>query len=252
MTSMTVSQTAAPSEFDGRPITGADLRALIEREQVLRGSYVIPTAKALEELAKAVNVLRGRVRTGSNAYLTPEQLLNDQRRACASKALAMLASVLPGLREGILDAPDVGPPKISELMRLGQLSQLDTLQDMVNEAWDYSWITPHQELSIQIVEGADWATQHSGAYAAPPPSPDREIREIHTWHNFATFLADKFRDVVQASNPGLQRLKIGNSEAPNPVVCFLVAVIPHITGERPPAAAVRKWLQRQSTRDKPT
>jgi hypothetical protein len=244
-----VAQAAAPSEFADRPITGADLRGLI----VLHGDYVQPSAAALDDLARAVSVLRGRVRVGTDAHLTPAQLLNDQRKKRASEALAMLASVLPGLRENILAAPDVGAPEISELMRLRDLSQIDMLQNTVKEAWEYDWLTPHQELSAQVV-GADWAVQYSEAFAVPSPEPvhrAREVRELHKWHHFATFLADKFRDVVKASNPGLPRLKNGNGEATNPVIGFLVAVIPHITGEQPKPDAVRKWLQRNPAGDKP-
>lgn len=232
-------------DFGWRAVTGEDIRALIERDSVLRGSYGKPSASALEGVANAVSVLRGRVRTGTDAYLTPEQLLNDQRKKDASEALATLARVLPGLREDILTAPDVGPPDISDLLRLGTLSQLDALQDTVNEAWEYGWLIPHQELSIQVTVGAEWTVQYSEAYALPPPSHDREIFK---WHFFATLLADRFRDVVKARNVSLPRLANSNG---GPVARFLVAVIPHITGETPTPDAVRKWLRDHPTGDKP-
>ena len=62
-------------------------------------------------------------------------------------------------------------------------------------------------------------------------------------------VTDKLRDVVQASNPTLPRLKIGNGESANPIIQFLVLVIPPITGKRPKRGAVRQ-LQRKNTGDK--
>jgi hypothetical protein len=239
-----------PSDFADRPITGADLRGLIDREQVLGINYraVVPGPAALQDLAMAVSVLRGRVRIGTDADLTSKQLLNDERKKIASKALEMLASVLPALREDILAAPECGPSDISHFMRLMSLSQLDALKNTVAEAWEYGWLTPHQELSAQVSVGADWAVQHSDAYAVPAPPQDREI---HKWHNFAAFLADKFRDVMQASNPSLPRLANGGA-SPNAVMRFLAAIIPHITGEEPDPGAVRKWLKDHPTGDKST
>lgn len=219
---------------------------LIERERVLRGNFVLPSAEDLEELGKAVSVLRGRVRTANGVYLAPEQLQNDERKKLASDALQILADVLPALREEILGRPDVVSPEISDAMRFGHLSQIDALQMAVAAAMEYVWLIPHQELSISISEGM---ARFSDAFTLPPPSP---ISEIQTWHHFVSYLADKFRDVVQTANPTLPRLRIGNGESANPVVRFLAAVIPHITGEEPKPDAIRKWLQRSPAGDKPT
>jgi len=112
-------------EYDG-PITGADLHALIERNAVLRADYVNPSAVALDALATAVSVIRGR---------------------CSA-----------GRRE------------------------------------------------------------------------------------------EKFRDVVQIANPNLPRLKLSND---GPVVRFLVATIPQITGEQLTPNAVRQWLRRPREGDNP-
>jgi hypothetical protein len=129
-----------------RAITGADLRALIEREHVLRGRYVPPPAGALEELAKAVTLLRWRVRIANGAHLTSQQRLNDGAKRLASVALQTLGDILSRLREEILAEPEAA--EIFKKLRLQQLSELDALQVAVCEARQYTWLTPDQESSI--------------------------------------------------------------------------------------------------------
>lgn len=223
-------------EYDG-PITGADLHALIERNAVLRGNYAVPSSAALDALATAISVIRGRCSIGRREGWTPEQIASDNLRRRASDALQTLAEVLPAIRAERLAQPHLAP---FDALTAMELSQIKALEAVVKKAWEYSWLTPHEELAIQVVVGETWAMEFSDAYAISPPAPDRELSR---WHHFGAWLADVFRDVVQASNPRLPRL--GNSND-GPVVRFLACIIPRITGEQPTPAAVRRWLQRQS------
>lgn len=245
MSSSAVPQATLPT-FAERAITGADLRTLIERGGLLRGKYVIPSAVLLEDLASATNVLRARVHRVLQARLEPKLRMSDERKRRASAALQTLADVLPGIRDDILAAPDVelpphiAPPGLSSMMRWEHLSQLDALARMVDEAWEFSWLTPFEEKFVSFTDKV--ALQPvPGAYAVPAPSP---VRQIDRWHHFVVFLAEKFRDAVQAANPSLPRLANSND---GPVSRFLVAIVPHITAETPTPDAVRKWL-----RDHPT
>lgn len=62
------------------------------------------------------------------------------------------------------------------------------------------------------------------------------------WHEFSPCLATLFREAVRAENPKLAPLKSSNK---GPVVRFLAAVIPHITGETPELGAIAKYLGRK-------
>lgn len=233
-------------EYDG-PITGTDLRALIQRNFVLRGGYGPPSAEALEPLAFAVSTLRGRCRMGSQDNWAPNLIALDAHQRRASEALQTLAEVLPVIRAELKRLPNTEPFP----MRASQLRQIDALNATVNEAWEWSCLTPLQELHLQVTglnepeaAGAAWALAKSTAWSVPPPSP---IRELHSWHHFAAWLADQFRDVVQATNPKKPRLGLGEN---GPVARFVALVIPLITGEQPRQSSVRIWLQRAATRAK--
>jgi hypothetical protein len=229
-------------------ITGTDLRLFIERNKILgvKSRWKTPKPAELVGLANAISALRERVTAGTDASMSPEQLLINQRKEEVRKALATLVRVLPDMQSDISNLGDV--LVASDFMFVARcLRQLNALQNAVNEAWDYNWLIPRQELFIRIVADGNWATKHSDGFSVPPLSCDREI---HDWKHFAAFLADKFRDVVQASNPSSPRLTNGGG-SPNAVMLFLAAVIPHITGQTPTADAVRKHLKRRPAGDKP-
>ena len=223
-------------EYD-EPITGADLHALIERKAVLRGDYAVPSSAALDALATAISVIRGRCSTGRREDWTPEQIASDNLRRRASDALQTLAEVLPAIRAERLAQPHLAP---FDALTAMELSQIKALEAVVKKAWEYSWLTPHEEHHIQVVVGTTWAMEFSDAYAISPPAPDREMSR---WHHFVAWLADAFRDVVAVRNPHLQQLGVTEH---GPMLRFLVCIIPCITGEQPTQTAVRRWLQRQS------
>ena len=225
-------------EFDG-PITGADLHSLIKRNVVLRGDYAVPSAAALEALAAAISVIRGRCSIGRREGWTPEQIASDNLRGRASDALQTLAEVLPAIRAERLAQPHLAPFDALTALELGQI---EALEAVVKKAWEYSWLTPHEEQHIQVVVGATWAMEFSDAYAISPPAPDHEMSR---WHHFVAWLADAFREVVAVRNPHLQLLGVPEH---GPMLRFLACVIPCITGEKPTQTAVRRCLQRQSKR----
>jgi len=235
------------SELADQPITGADLRRLMDRNKVLRTDYVSPSASALDGLALDISVLRGRCRVGRREAWSAEARRADDLRRMGSAALATLAEILPEMRAecaaAFERADKVDPMR---LMFSQHIAEISALERVVADTWERPWITPMEEQQLAVIVGSDWAIQVSPAYKLPPPpaisgvSFPPDIREMHKWHHFAHWLAERFRDVVQAANPNLQRLALSNN---GPVVRFFLAVIPHITGEAPTAAAVRKRLR---------
>ena len=219
-----------PEQFTG-PITGADLLALIKQKRVLRGiGYDAPKADSLEELALAVSVLRGRMRLGNgllgpvmfveNQALSQEERESDARKLRATAALQTLAEILPPLRAELAAAATHSLwPRLFQ----SDLKGMDDLLDAIAKCWDNPSLIPRQEHNIFNYKNA--ARAHSDAYLVPPISP---VKEIDNWHHFASYLADKFRDVVQAANPN--RARLGTSHS-GPVTRFLAAVIPHITDQ---------------------
>jgi hypothetical protein len=224
---------AAP-EFDG-PITGADLLAVINKKRVC-GRYREPTAAQLDRLALAISLVRGRCQVGRPETWTPGQIARDQLQRKASHALGTLAEVLPRLRADYeAEGPFPAPDDLGRLLLKERLEQIRELERIVADVWELTWLIPYQELHILVTVESDWMVEHC---ALPAPTP---VREIHKWHDFAFWLADKFRDVLQNCNPG--RPRPGAAEN-GPVVKFLAGVIPLVTGEEPKAAAVKEWLRR--------
>ena len=225
-------------EFDG-PITGGDLRSMIVEARVLRdGRYRAPLPAMLEDLAMAASVLRGRVRVGRQADITPEGRLSNDRRKKATEALQKLAAVLPEIRAEIRERAANSPwPPLND----GQLEALDELAAAAARAWELPALMPDQEIEVL---GNSGMARFSDAWVVPSPSPEEEISR---WHHFAPFLADAFRDAVQASNRTLPRLGVS---VDGPVPRFLAAVIPHITGETPNTVNVYQELKRAKLRAK--
>ena len=220
---------------------GSDLRDIIVREKILSPPhYKVPSAEELNELGYIVWTLALRCRNGQLARWSAEEIERDQRLRRARNALRQLADVLPAIRNDVVDDSSrvsmklVGKPNIdiSSLILSEDLGRLDRLHQVVLEATSYEFLRTQQEHAISTNLGF-------GGWSVPPPSQDREI---HSWHHFAAFLADQFRDVVQAANPTRERLKVGNGN--NPVVKFLVAIIPRITNERPTDRSVREHLRK--------
>jgi hypothetical protein len=231
------------AEIADRAITGSDLRELIEQHRVLMGDYVPPSASALTSLATAVSVLRGRCRQGKRVSWTPEMHARDQLRRRASQALATLIEVLPELEaDSATQALEESDPLFRQML-LKDTEEIAAFRRVVEDTWERGWVIPFHEASIAVSVGAEWAIQHSEAWGVPAPTP---VQETHTWHHFAAWLAERFRDVVQASNPSLPRLKNANG---GPVAKFLAAMVPYITGERPSLDAVRAYLRRDRQGD---
>ena len=229
---------AIPTDFDGRAITGANLRAIIVGENVILDSGVPPSGKALDDLAVTVCLIRQRCRRGILELQTPDHIASDRLRRKASEALQTLAKVLPAIRAEYFKTPDLSPSELNSPMRLMELSQIDTLEGAVKEAQRYPCLTPLEELSIRVFSKLP---RFSVSYALPPPSP---IQDICTWHHFAAFLADKFRTVVQANCPKLDKGRSGVVQDATAAARFVAAVIPHITGEVATPENVRKWIYR--------
>lgn len=73
----------------------------------------------------------------------------------------------------------------------------------------------------------------AGKNGFSPPFPEQ-------WHQFAPWLADRFRVAMHSTNPG----PVLGTAAVGPLTCFLAAVIPLITGETPKPPAIGRYLQR--------
>lgn len=221
---------------------GSDLRDIIVREKILSPPYYkVPAAHELNELGYVVWTLALRCRRGQMASWSQEEIERDQRLRRARDALRQLAAALPAIRDDITEDSSrfsveiVGKPSIDISSRLlsEDIGRLDRLHRAVLEANSYEFLKTQQERGI--------ATNFDfGGWSVPPPSQDCEI---YLWHHFAAFLADQFRDVVQAANPTRERLRVGNGS--NPVIKFLAAIIPKISGEKPTLGTVREHLRNE-------
>lgn len=210
------------SNYDPLEFSGSWLRDLIERQNVLTDNYIVPSALRLHAIAERLNLLRALVHI-EEIELRNEDILPSKAMA----ALATLADVLPQIQEKWEE-------KLSYFRDLGlKADQLVPLKDLENNH-------RHLETIIESVVAAQKNILLRPAFASVPM--------VHCWHDFAAEVANDFRDAVLASNPGLRIL--GNSNN-GPVARFLVAVAPHVTGEKPNTEAVARFLRRASEGDKP-
>ena len=236
------------SEFEHRPITGADIQALIINNRILGNEWVLPPASALDQLGKSISLIRGRVRVANRSHLTEAARLSDELKIAATKALEVLIHALPIIRAEYacelerLESTS-GPSLLNE-MYIQAKQEIAGLENAVNEAFQYTWLMPGEELSIAVGSGM---THLSDAFGVASPSL---IKEIYKWHHFVEYLFNKFCDAVASSNPLKKRLTAGGAGG-NAAMRFLAAIIPHVSGERPQIDAIRIWLARK-TREEQT
>jgi hypothetical protein len=193
-----------------KPMTGAMLRALCAETGVVRSGKE-PSRAAYEDLAQTINDFRRLVSLSTGRWRES----SGRTRRLAS-GLRTLNDVLPAIRDDCSEALKAAQRSRSEVMlRLCQ-------EDLV-------------ALDALIAAVAATRVRHSLLLPISQLAPP-----IERWHHFAEDLADAFRGAMHSTNPGLE-LRLSNN---GPVVRFLKALVPEITGEEPTLNSVARYLQR--------
>ena len=140
---------------------------------------------------------------------------SDRTRRLAS-ALRTLNDVLPAIRDDCSEALKAAQRSTSQVMLRSCQKDLVALDALIAAV---AATRARHSLLLPISQ-----------LAAP----------IERWHHFAEDLADAFRKAMHSTNPGLE-LRLSNN---GPVVRFLKALVPEITGEKPTLGSIARHLQR--------
>jgi hypothetical protein len=202
----TVSQTPKPWQ------DGQQMREWIRDQKIIAGNSLLPTIEACQELADVTGGLQMIVENRRGSWRAYEA----RRRRCLEAVRALLND-LPGWENEIRTS-------IEQHSEIGRL-------DM---------ITKMQSLDLAALRSLNDALGIANARPLLLVSPSFFTEKVDRWHDFAETLAEAFRQAVRSTNPSLP-LQPSNT---GPVVRFLIAAIPHITGETPTTAAVARYLQR--------
>jgi hypothetical protein len=209
--------------FDGKDgrlgaLDGTALRGLLEKHCVVRGNLKLPSASALQPLSDRIELYR-------NLIPLRNRLLRegDVPRRKARDAIHALRQALPPIRQELSS----WAARIIEL----KLEQMESCSKIIEEL-------KHVD---ELMAALDKITPNSGVFPISDGLP-----AIDSWHEYATELADLFRDAVSTSNPRAARL--GNSND-GPVARFLSVVIPVISSEYPSIEALAQSLKRAARGD---
>ena len=199
--------------LDTAKLTGEELRNLFSEAKIVRDRrHKPPSNAAFSELARRIRTVHSKVLLQRGAWK-----LSVEQTKQANAALQSLAEVLPKMlsdvREGTLD---LGPTGVRQYFLTecgGDLRALNSLIPPIQKALSRS---------LDMI---------------PQIFPRTE-----QWHDFVFDLTNAFCDAMQSTNPKVV-LPMANEGA---IARFLVAIIPHISGENPKPNAVARYVTRNS------
>ena len=194
-------------------LTGARLRELFGELGVCKRGK-LPSGEAMDELAVVVRDLAAEAR----AHLDVMMRAADARRRRVLEAVEVLQADLPGWRDECRAGAALAGAG-------GGIGRLLLRQGEAFDALDLA------------LAGALRAGALTPAFSAMTVALDG-------WHDFVADLAAAFEAAMRTTNPGAT---IGLT-ADGPLGRFLVQIIPLMSGERPSAEAIGKYLRDQKTR----
>lgn len=203
------------NDVPDRPVSVRSLEALFRRPGV-GGRSLKPNPQALAKLAEQIEGVR------KSFPLAVAMNASDNRRRRFAEALSALAKELPAvLRES------------QELCADFMAFNKSVPAKFDNELRSLNALSASVAMVTQVMKAEE--------EQAPLPPLDPPTRK--RWHSVYWALEDFFREAMRSTNdrePGFAR--------EGPVVKFLVAIIPAVTGENPDANAVYDYRQRRARR----
>ncbi len=199
------------SEIDISPISADDIRAIFKSHRIIRGNFKIPDDDGFRTLAK---------------------------HATGIKKIAISASYnMPKERNELIERVEEAIELSTKLLRSER-----SLQKI------YEWAVKNRETitvgafgvedRIPLIENFIKSATDLKAHGLL--ADYKKELDVNKWHYWAVYIASIFCDVINKNNPSID-LRYSNT---GPIVRYLSAVIPLITGEEPTAVNIARYLQR--------
>jgi hypothetical protein len=233
---VTARMKAGDSPNSVKPMTGAMLRALCAEAGVVRSGKE-PSRAAYEDLAQTINDFRRLV------SLSTVRRESSRRMHRFMDAVLTLNTELPAIREDCREA--LAQPSRSRKIGVGRLGQ--DLHEPAEDGGMAVGHAAHLKLPVMLDLCQEDLVTLDALVAAVAATRKLLLKilnllgqPIERWHDFALDLAEAFREAMHSTNPGLELRPSNNG----PVVRFLKAVVPKITGEDPTLNSIARYLQR--------
>lgn len=194
------------------PITAEHIRQIFKLHKVIRGNLKIPDDDGFSMLAK---------------------------HATAAKKIVISSSYnMPDERKELID-------------RVEEIIELSTrlLKSEMEIKKIYEWAVENREIisigafgvndRIDIIE--NFIISASNLRSNGLLSGYKKQLSMNKWHSWAVVIASSFCSVINKNNPTVS-LRYSNT---GPIVRYLRAIIPLITGEEPSTVAIARYLQRR-------
>lgn len=199
------------SEIVISPISADDIRAIFKSHRIIRGNFKIPDDDGFRTLAKHATAIK-KIAVSSSYNMPKERKELIER---VEEAIELSTKLLRS--EKILQKIYEWAVKNREIITIGAFGvedRISLIENFINSATN---LKEHGLL-------ADYKEQLS----------------VNKWHFWAFDIASLFCNVINKNNPRIN-LRYSNT---GPIVRYLSAVIPLISGEEPTAVNIARYLQR--------